>query len=402
MSSLPTSRSADLARLRAEGYDITIRQGYLVLGGVPYVTEEKRVERAELVTAQEIGPDGRNVRPTDHTILFTGSYPCDAEGRRLEKIVADSNRAAPFDGLIANHRFSQKPSVGYYDDYHMKLTHYANILTAYARMLEPSTTATTLAPVETTEDASVFRYRDTATSRAGIGAIASKLMGLKLAIVGLGGTGSYLLDLVAKTAVREIHLYDGDRFLWHNAFRSPGAPSLDEVAEPPYKVDYYADLYGRFRREIIPHPIPVDASNVDELLAMDFVFLALEDGAARKLIVDALERQGVPFIDVGIGVYEVDGALGGVLRVTTSTPALRAHVHRKNRIPFTASDAGNEYARNIQLAELNALNASLAVIKWKKLFGFYADIEREHHSTYAIDGNSMTNEDHSDDCPNTP
>jgi hypothetical protein len=27
------------------------------------------------------------------------------------------------------------------------------------------------------------------------------------------------------------------------------------------------------------------------------------------------------------------------------------------------------------------------------LFGFYIDLEKEHHSTYSIDGNEMTNED---------
>jgi hypothetical protein len=35
----------------------------------------------------------------------------------------------------------------------------------------------------------------------------------KIAIIGLGGTGSYVLDLAAKTPVKEIHLFDGDKFL---------------------------------------------------------------------------------------------------------------------------------------------------------------------------------------------
>jgi hypothetical protein len=37
---------------------------------------------------------------------------------------------------------------------------------------------------------------------------------------GLGGTGSYILDLVSKTPVNEILLFDSDDFLQHNAFRS--------------------------------------------------------------------------------------------------------------------------------------------------------------------------------------
>jgi hypothetical protein len=52
-----------------------------------------------------------------------------------------------------------------------------------------------------------------------------------------------------------------------------------------------------------------------------------------------------------------------------------------------------DYARNIQIADLNALNAILAVIKWKKLFGFYVDFEQEHHSTYTVNGNLLLNED---------
>ena len=40
------------------------------------------------------------------------------------------------------------------------------------------------------------------------------------------------------------------------------------------------------------------------------------------------------------------------------------------------------YSHNIQIAELNALNAALAVIKWKKLAGFYVDLEGEHFTVY--------------------
>ena len=51
------------------------------------------------------------------------------------------------------------------------------------------------------------------------------------------------------------------------------------------------------------------------------------------------------------------------------------------------------YASNIQVADLNMLNAALAVIKWKKLRGFYRDLEGEHHCTYTTDGNMLLNGD---------
>jgi hypothetical protein len=71
----------------------------------------------------------------------------------------------------------------------------------------------------------------------------------------------------------------------------------------------------------------------------------------------------------------------------------RAHVHDKGRIPLGGNDADNEYDKNIQIADLNSLNAALAVIKWKKLHGFYADQENEFFSTYTIDCNMLTSED---------
>lgn len=62
--------------------------------------------------------------------------------------------------------------------------------------------------------------------------------------------------------------------------------------------------------------------------------------------------------------------------------------HVPERIPFDEGPA-DEYRTNIQIAELNMLNAAFAVIKWKKLWGIYDDLEKEHHSTYTIDVNML-------------
>jgi hypothetical protein len=56
-------------------------------------------------------------------------------------------------------------------------------------------------------------------------------------------------------------------------------------------------------------------------------------------------------------------------------------------------EAENEYATNIQIAELNALNASLAVIRWKRYLGFYREAGREHSTTYQIATGEMCNEE---------
>jgi len=95
---------------------------------------------------------------------------------------------------------------------------------------------------------------------------------------------------------------------------------------------------------------------------------------------------------VGMGVYAKNDALYGVLRVATGTPTSYVALRQHARVPFS-DGADDEYTSNIQIADLNALNAMLAVVKWKKLFGFYGDLEREHFSTFTIDGNTLTNED---------
>jgi hypothetical protein len=329
--------------------------------------------------------------PDRHTIFFGGEYPCRADGSPIEQIRNHSRDREILPGLTVNHEFSAKPKPsGKYDDYHSKVTTYITIL---GEGIDPSFNAKTFPVIKAAEEESVFKCIDTASSRADIVVATRKLEIGRLAIVGLGGTGSYVLDLVAKTPVKEIHLFDGDTFLQHNAFRSPGAPSIEDLAEKPPKVSYFACLYSKMRRRIVEHAAYIDETNVDQLREMDFVFLCLDRGGPKKLIVQKLEEFGVPFIEVGMGVDMIDESLSGVLRVTCSTPAQRDHVWKRDRIPFSDGDANNDYARNIQIADLNALNAALAVIKWKKLCGFYADLKHEHFSAYMIDGNTLINED---------
>ncbi len=367
-----------------------VRDGHLVLQHVPYVTSNREVQYGTLVSTLHLSGDV-TARPDTHVVEFAGSAPCDAAGQRMKAIIASESTRELAAGLQVNFSFSSKPADGY-PDYYAKMTTYVAILGSPAQQIDPQATAMTFPVIELSDEESVFLYEDTASSRAGIAAITAKLGLDRVAIVGLGGTGSYILDLVAKTPVGQIHLFDDDLFASHNAFRAPGAASVEELRRRPSKADYWADKYSKMRRGVVTHG-RIGDENVETLHEMTFVFLALDGGDAKKLAATKLEEFGVPFIDVGMGIYEVDGSLSGVLRVTTSTPQMREHVWQKDRIPFTDGSANNDYARNIQIADLNALNASLAVIRWKQWCGFYVDPEVEHFSTYQVDGNIIANED---------
>lgn len=392
MSHQLINHSPDLKRLRDEGYDIEIQSGHLLVKQVPYVNSSKEIRFGILVSELNLAGDV-TTKPNPHTVYFVGDYPCNNDGSEIKQIKNESQQREIIPGLIIHHRFSNKPLRGCYDDFFEKMTTYTNILCGPAQSIDPEVTARTFPVIEAKEDESVFKYIDTASSRAGISTISKKLELGAVGIVGLGGTGSYVLDLVAKTPVKEIRLFDGDKFSQHNAFRSPGAPTIDELKKETKKVAYFQEIYSKMRRNIVAYDGNLDASNTDQLVGIDFVFLCLDSGEAKKFIVEKMEELGIPFIDVGMGVQSIDDGLLGILTVTTSTAKKRDHVREKQRIAFSDTIYNNEYDKNIQIADLNALNAALAVIKWKKLCGFYKDLENEHYCTYTIDGNALKNED---------
>ncbi|HBN22618.1 MAG TPA: hypothetical protein DD412_05210 [Holosporales bacterium] len=393
MSHILISHSLDLKKLRDEGYDLEVwpGSGYLLVKEVPYVNNRREVRRGILVSPLTLAGD-ITTKPDTHVAYFIGDHPCRPNGDEIEQIKNNSSERQLAEGLVVNHMFSAKPPDPY-PDYYAKMKTYASIIESQAQLIEPATSAKTFPIIEPDKEDkdAVFNYIDTASSRAEIDLISNKLANHKIAIIGLGGTGAYVLDLVAKTRVKEIHLFDKDAFLQHNAFRSPGAPSVEELRVKTTKAAYLQNIYSKMRIGIIVHEEYVGPENVDQLQGMQFVFLCIDRSTEKKLIVERLEEFGIPLVDVGMGIYETDNMLGGILRVTTSTPEQRDHF--RSRVAFSDSHEHNEYKQNIQIADLNALNAALAVIKWKKCFGFYLDLDHEHHCTYTIDGNTLTNED---------
>ncbi len=311
--------------------------------------------------------------------------------------VSQNANQALGEGLAPNHQMSRKPTTGpnpgKYADYYEKIKTYMAIISSPAQAIDRTVTPYThpvVVPDE--EDDSVFNYLDTAATKAGIVAANRKLEGPKIAIVGAGATGSYVLDFVAKTPVAEIHLFDRDVFLNHNAFRSPGAPSLDDLSRKQMKVDYLAGIYSRMRKRIITHNCFIDELTIEQLKEMSFVFICIDKGTAKRLIAERLQEWGMPFIDVGMGIQlGEDKTLGGIVTVTTSTANKRDHL--RSRTAFSDGEAANEYSQNVQISELNALNAALAVIKWKKLCGYFDDVTKEHYCAYTIRSNQLISED---------
>jgi len=383
------NRSQDLKRLRDEGFEIEVKGGYLIVHHIPYVNSNREVKFGKLISTLTLNNDV-TVKPDNHVISFMGEYPCNNDGSIITAIQhsAQQNQQL-FDGIIINFSFSNKPSNGY-DNYYDKVVRYAEIISAPAKSIDKTVTARTFKVIVDSEDETVFNYIDSNSSRANIYQLNSKFKGQRIAIIGLGGTGSYVLDFVAKTPVDEILLFDADEFLQHNAFRAPGAASIESLNNRLKKVHYFTEIYSQIRKGITPYAENVTEENIEILKGLSYVFICIDSNSAKAHIISKLREFGITFFDVGLGVNVTDENLIGTLRVTTGTPSKYDHI--PNRIGFgTLED--NEYASNIQIADLNAFNALMAVIKWKKLSGFYQDLKQEFNSTYTINTSQLINED---------
>lgn len=387
MSQKLLDHSLDLQRLVEEGYELELRGAYALVHHIPYVNQTANIAYGTLVSPLTLSGN-TTVRPNTHVIYFIGEHPCDKTGNKMFCISHQTANIRLAEGLTVNHAFSNKPSGGY-TNYYEKFVQYIKIISAPAVALDRTVTAQTYRNVME-EHETVFQYIDTNSGRASIVAIGEKLAKQNIGIIGLGGSGSYILDLVSKCPVRSIHLYDGDRFYQHNAFRAPGAASIEEIEKCEAKVEYFAKKYSNMHKNIIAHNRFIDEENLALLNTLDFVFLCVDKGDVKKLIIEGLLQNEIPFIDSGIGITSAEDMLLGQIRSTLIS------VNSQKGLKTIDMSADNEeddaYKSNIQIAELNALNACLSVIRWKKYFGFYQDVREYTTDVYSINDGELYHE----------
>lgn len=390
MSQQVINHSPDVKKLRDQGFEVEIRGAYLLLHHVPYLNSDRKIEYGTLISDIRIA--GNKVdRPINHVVHFAGNFPHNLNGKPIDAIRNVSQKRSLGNNIEIDHSFSNKPQNGY-ADYFEKMTRYIAIISAPAQALDSKVTAKTFKVIQAQSEEEIFNYLDTNSSRADIGKMSEYFKDQRIAIIGVGGTGSYILDFVAKTPVKEILLIDGDQFLQHNAFRAPGAPSIDELGLRPSKVKYFREIYSKMRKGIITYDFYLDEDKLKSILPIDFAFISIDDGEAKEKIIDLLQDLDIPFVDTGLGVENVENSLIANIRTTSSTSRMKDHIREKKRISFT-NEEENLYTSNIQIAELNAANAISAVLKWKKYLGFYRDDDNEHHSVLNVNSNILTSDD---------
>lgn len=381
------SRNQDLAKLVEKGYAVTFDSGWMILRDIPYLDQLGALHWGAIAT-KLVPVDATDlVIQEDHTVLFAGAHPCGLDGLPIPALDVGPHQL-PLSSACADvtvqRRFSNKPRVAgvlqNFNDFFEKIESYVGIIAGPA-MTAHGASPLTFKSVEDAPEPSVFRYQDSLTSKAEISDLSRKLHDDVIAIIGLGGTGAYTLDFMTKTPVREIRGFDGDAFHVHNAYRSPG--KLEEAELGQSKAAVYQSRYASFRDgvQLMSHYVDSESGNAFE--GVTFAFVCVDKGSSRAAIFDLLIGLGIPFIDVGMGLKRAGGPLSGMLRATYFAPE-RALEMRGKGLAEMHDGPENLYRSNVQIAELNAFNAAMAVIRYKQLRGFYTEADPLSHLLFDL------------------
>lgn len=364
------SHNEDIRRLVEKGFAVAFDAGYLIIRDVPYLDAELRLKVGAIVTKLDF-VDQDHVRQTDHQIWFAGAVPHGLDGKPIPNLGGGATTLALGEAstdITVERSFSNKPRpTGVFVDFFEKIESYVGIIAGPAMELHGASPYTFRATKEVAGD-TVFKFYDTLSSRAEINDLSAKLKNDVVAVIGLGGTGSYLLDYLVKTPVREIRAFDHDVYHVHTAFRSPGR--LDQAELGERKADVYRSRYDNFRTGLSIVVKAIDASCGQDLDGVTFAFVCVDKGSSRAAIFDLLIAKGIPFIDVGMGLSRQNGSIGGLVRATYFPPEDARELVAKGLAPLVDTP-DDIYRTTIQISELNALNAALAMIRFKQLRGFY-------------------------------
>lgn len=372
------SHNKDIQQLVDKGYAVAFDSNYLIVKDIPYLNSKHELQIGAIVSKLDF-IDQNHVKQTDHQIFFAGSMPHGLDSKAIPNLGARKNTLSLSEAckdVVVQMSFSNKPkNAGKFENFFEKIESYVNIISGPAIELY-KTTPYTFHSVSKVNQDTIFKVHDTLTSRAEITNLSDKFKNDIVAIIGVGGTGAYLLDFLVKTPVQEIRIFDLDTFYIHNAFRSPGQFQDTEFGKS--KAEIYLSRYQNFRNGIKVIPKYVDISCYEEMKGVTFAFVCVDKGTSRSSIFDLLISKNIPFIDVGMGLNRKHGTIGGMLRMTYYSDEQAQKVRDKNLAPLTDKEE-DMYKTNIQIAELNALNACLAIIKFKQLRGFYCEEGSVYH-----------------------
>lgn len=123
-----------------------------------------------------------------------------------------------------------------------------------------------------------------------------KLRSFKICVIGCGGLGGYVIELLGRLGIGTITAVDGDVFEPSNLNRQ--LLSTEEGIGKS-KADAAAERMKKVNSDVTVHPIQifVTKENCDEIIQNhDLVVDALDNMTARRLLEEHCEQQNIPLI----------------------------------------------------------------------------------------------------------
>jgi len=377
------SRNPFIDKLVKQGYDVGFVNAHLVIFGVPYLNEAGELKYLDLISPLDLREEYLIDRPSDHKVYFSGDIPCNIDGKKIGAGTSEEVRTVSAQ-IVGNRMLSSKPAGrSQYGSIEEKIEQYLALISSPAVHKYPDVTPRRALTKHIESAISPLKFPDTLSAREGVVELSHKLCKCRVAIIGCGGSGAYVLDYLAKTHLEEIHLFDDDIVHVHTLFRLPGVYGEKHLGMS--KVEALTETYKHFHCGIRPHAERVNQDNITCLDEFDFVFVCVDDGPSRQIIAQGCHCNSIPFVDVGMGLNKGDKGLYGFVRTSGGEIGDFEKLNGTQYLPETNAH-DQEYRNQPQIAELNALNASMAVIRFKQYMGFFDRLTDSHATVFDVAG----------------
>ncbi len=207
----------------------------------------------------------------------------------------------------------------------------------------------------------------------------------RVAIIGLGGVGAWIADLIIKANPFEVRGWDYDCIEPKNILRMPGGLDPGTWIGRP-KAVWFQEVYSLVHSRVHGLNSKVLPENVHEVLGgTTFAFVAVDDADARLMICDALADAQIPFVVAGLSLVRMDKRVRISMRVITAHVGVSSWRHA---IPQVGQAGQDDYG-SLDLPDVYSMAASWAIQSWRKMKGQVVMAQREECLDYSANDQSL-------------
>jgi len=207
----------------------------------------------------------------------------------------------------------------------------------------------------------------------------------RVAIIGLGGVGAWIADIVVKADPREVHGWDHDCIEPKNILRMPGGIDPNVWIGRP-KASWFQKTYSLIHTNVHGHNAKVQSENLQEVIeGITFAFVAVDEADDRMMVCDALANAGIPFVVAGLSPVRKDKRVKVSIRIVTAHIGVPSW---REAIPQVGQAGQDDYG-SLDLPDVYSVTASWAIQSWRKMRGQFWQEQREECLDYSASDQSL-------------